>query len=183
MTDIERLREVALRQQGVVSRKQALQAGVSSESLRQLAFRGRIERVTQGVYRIPQVPTSEATSLQIAVLWSGREEVALGFQTALFIHGIIDERPLQVHLAVPAHERIRRATGEGYIIHRLDIPEGDLCRWNGMRVTKPLRTLKDCLSESSSADVMGQAVSRAAQKGLIAPDEADALASQLRRQP
>lgn len=179
MTDIERLRGVALRQQGVIARKQALEAGVSSESLRQLTFRGRIERVSRGVYRVPQAPVTAATPLQIAILWTGREEAALGFQTALFAYGLYEEEPSKVHIIVPANARIRRSEGDGYVLHRIDIPEDDLCGWKGMRITKPLRTLQDCLAGGSPATVLERAVTRAAKKGLIAPDDVDVLATQL----
>lgn len=179
LTDIERMREVASSQHGVISRKQALSAGVSSESIRQLAFRGRIERVAQGVYRIPQAHEGERTPLQIAVLWTGRDEAALGFETALHCYGLCDAAPRQVHIIVPAKARIRRSSGDGYVLHYLDIAPEDICVHEGLRLTTPQRTLLDCRSWGVSQTVLREAFERAVQRGLILGDKPDALASQL----
>ena len=179
LTDIERLREVASKQHGVISRRQALSAGVSSESIRQLAFRGRIERVAQGVYRIPQAHEGEKTPLQIAVLWTGRDEAALGFETALYCHGLCDEAPQQVHIIVPAKARIRRSSGEGYVLHYLDVSPDDICIKESLRLTTPQRTLLDCQSWGVSQTVLHSAFERAALRGLILGDTLGALASQL----
>ncbi len=179
LTDIERMREVASSQHGVISRKQALSAGVSSESIRQLAFRGRIERVAQGVYRIPQAHDDAKTPLQIAVLWTGRDEAVLGFETALQCLGLVDSAPRQVHIIVPAKARIRRSSGDGYILHYLDLAPDDACMHDGLRVTTPQRSLLDCKSSGISQTVLSGAFARAAERGLILGDQLDALASQL----
>ena len=179
LTDIERLREVASTQHGVVSRKQALATGVSAESIRQLSFRGRIERVAQGVYRIPQAHEDERTPLQVAVLWTGRDEAVLGFETALHIYGLCDSAPQQVHVIVPSKARIRRSGGEGYIFHYLDVSASDVCMWDGLRITTPLRTIKDCSMFGVPDGVVRSAFERAARDGLIRGDSVDVLASQL----
>lgn len=183
LTDIERMREVASSQHGVISRKQALAAGVSSESIRQLAFRGRIERVVQGIYRIPQAHEDVKTPLQIAVLWTGRDGAALGFETALYCLGLIDSAPRQVHVIVPAKERIRRSNGDGYILHYLDLAPSDTCLDDGLRVTTIRRTLLDCKSSGVSQTVLGGAFERAMGRGMIPGDQLDALASQLEIEP
>ena len=177
LTDIERMREVASSQHGVISRKQALSAGVSSESIRQLAFRGRIERVVQGIYRVPQACEDDKTALQIAVLWTGRDEAVLGFETALYFYGLCDYAPQKVHIIVPAKARIRRSSGDGYILHYLDLAPDDVCMHDGLRVTTPLRSLIDSKSSGVSQTVLSNAFERAAERGLILGDQLDALAS------
>lgn len=179
LTDIERMREVASGQHGVISRKQALAAGVSSESIRQLAFRGRIERVAQGVYRIPQAHEGEKTPLQIAVLWTGRDKAALGFETALHCLGLSDSAPTHVHVIVPAKERIRRSCSGKYVIHYLDVASDEVCFYDGLPITTPQRTLLDCKTSCVSQMVLQKAFVRASKKGMIPGDQLDALASQL----
>lgn len=173
------MREVASNQHGVISRKQALSVGVSSESVRQLAFRSRIERVAQGVYRIPQAHESEKAPFEIAVLWTGRDEAVLGFQTALYLHGLCDAAPEHMHIIVPENQRIRRANEQGYVLHYLDVSPDDICKSDGLRVTTPQRTLLDCKAEGASQTVLTYAFERAALKGLIIGDRLDVLASQL----
>ena len=167
LTDIERLREVALDQQGLVTLLQALKAGVSSSSLRQLAHRGRLERMAQGIYRVPQAPYDDRTRLRLALLWTGCDNATLGFETALDCYGVCDIFPDTVHVVVPAGTRIRRSNGEGYELHRKDLREGDRGWWEGMPVTTLGRTLLDCASWGTPAYLLRQAVDSALEGELI----------------
>ena len=167
LTDMERLREIALDQQGLVTRRQALEAGVSSGSLRQLAHRGRLERMSQGVYRVPQAPYDDRTGLRLALLWTGRDDAALGFETALDCYGVCDIFTDDVHVVVPAGTRIRRENGEGYVLHREDLQEEDRSWWEGMPITTLERTLLDCVSWGTPTYLIRQAVDTAHRDGLI----------------
>lgn len=167
LTDMERLREIALDQQGLVTRAQALGAGVSSGSLRQLAHRGRLERMAQGVYRVPQAPYDDRTRLRLALLWTGRDDATLGFETALDCYGVCDIFSDNVHVVVPVGTRIRRGSGEGYVLHREDLREEDRGWWDGMPITTLERTLLDCAVWGTPAYLIRQAVEAALRDGLI----------------
>ena len=173
MTDMERLREIALDQQGLVTRAQALAAGVSSSSLRQLAHRGRVERMAQGVYRVPQAPYDECTRLRLALLWTGRDDAVLGFETALDCYGVCDILSDDVHVVVPAGTRIRRENGEGYVLHRENLREADCGWWEGIPVTTLERTLLDCVAWGTPTYLLRQAVKTALHDGLIGDEFAD----------
>ena len=58
LTYLERLREIALDQHGFVTSAQAVESGIPKVELPKLASRGRIERVSRGIYRVPQVASS-----------------------------------------------------------------------------------------------------------------------------
>ena len=178
LTDMERLREIALDQQGLVTRRQALEAGVSSGSLRQLAHRGRLERMSQGVYRVPQAPYNEHTRLRLALLWTGRDDAVLGFETALDCYGVCDIFSDDVHVVVPSGTRVRRDGGEGYVLHCADLRDEDRDWWEGMPITTLGCTLVDCASWGTPTYLLRQAVEAALRDGLVGDgvaDEVDAL--------
>lgn len=100
LTDIEKLREIALDQHGLVTTAQAEEAGVSRPALSYLAKHGRIDRVDRGIYRISQVPITENDRLQQALLWAG-EESYLSHDTALAAWDICDINPMKIHISIP----------------------------------------------------------------------------------
>lgn len=179
VTDMERLREIALDQQGLVTRRQALEAGVSSESLRQLAHRGRLERMAQGVYRVPQAPYDDGTRLRLALLWTGVDDAVLGFETALDCYGVCDVFPDKVHVVVPTGTRVRRSGGDGYELHREEVPDEDRGWWEGLPVTTLGRTLLDCAAWGTPAYLLRQAVDSARGDGLIGEELAVRVLSRL----
>lgn len=174
-THIDRLREVALDQHGYVTAAQALEAGVSAQSLAMLARRGRVERAAHGVYRVPQVPATEFDAYQLALLWTGRDEASLGFETALFAWGVCDVNPGVVHLCVPASCRLRRAGGEAYVVHRADVPEADVGWWEGMRCVLLARAIEQCTGWGTPTYLLRQAVENGCARGLLTEAEATAV--------
>lgn len=68
LTYLEQLREIALDQHGLVTSAQAVEAGIPKTELPRLASRRRIERLTRGVYRIPQDQRTWWEDLPIADL-------------------------------------------------------------------------------------------------------------------
>lgn len=167
LTDMERLREVALDQQGLVTRRQALDAGVSSASLSQLSHRGRIERMAQGIYRIPQAPYDDLTYLRLALLWTGHDDAVLGFDTALDLYGVCDILADEIHVVVPTGVRIRRSGSDGYVLHRLNVSATDRTWHQGLPVTTLARTLLDCAAWGTPSYLLRQATATALDAGLV----------------
>lgn len=179
-THIDRLREIALDQHGFVTAAQALDAGVSAQSLAMLARRGRVERAAHGVYRVPQVPATEFDAYQLALLWTGRDEASLGFETALFAWGVCDVNPGVVHLCVPAACRLRRAGGEAYTVHSVDVPEADVGWWEGMRCVRLAPAIAQCLAWGTPSYLLRQAVENGRARGLLTEAETKVMLERMR---
>jgi predicted transcriptional regulator of viral defense system len=82
VSDLDRLREVALEQYGLVRTSQAADAGLSETSLGMPARRDPIERVARGLFRVPQVPAARFDPYMEAVLWTGFPEACLSHDSA-----------------------------------------------------------------------------------------------------
>src|ERR1700722_5777418 len=97
--------ELAEEHDGLLTAKQAREAGVADSVLARLTQRGRLERTARGVYRIPHFPANRFSQYWEAVLWAkaddGPQNVSLSHGTALVIYGISDASPASVHITVP----------------------------------------------------------------------------------
>ncbi|WP_166340130.1 type IV toxin-antitoxin system AbiEi family antitoxin domain-containing protein [Xiamenia xianingshaonis] len=178
MTDIEKLREIALDQHGFVTSSQAKEVGVSRPSLSYLAKRGRIERLERGIYRIPQVNATENDAYQLALLWAG-DGAFLSHDTALAIWNICDINPTVIHVTVPKGRRIQKQGRGNVAIHSADVPTGDLKWWDGMRTASPCLSIRQSIERGVSSHVVAQAIERGHARGLIDKKQAAELEAEL----
>ena len=130
LTDTEKIREVALDQYGYITTAQAEEEGVTRHSLAALARRNRLERVAQGLYRVPQVPEMRYGAFMRAILWTGVPEAALSHETALDAYGVSDINPTKIHMTVDKGRRIAKAGGEGYVLHRQKLDPQQRTWWH-----------------------------------------------------
>jgi predicted transcriptional regulator of viral defense system len=167
---------------GLVTAKQARQAGFTDSVLTRLAQRGRIERTARGVYRIPYFPLGRFSQYREAVLWAmanrGPEEVAVSHATALAVYGISDANPHSIHLTVPKSARLRRRKPKGVVVHRENLSPEDIFIHEGIPLTTVRKTVIDLLESGGRIDLVRQAISDARREGFIRDTEA----RQLRRQ-
>ncbi|MDR1450437.1 MAG: type IV toxin-antitoxin system AbiEi family antitoxin domain-containing protein [Propionibacteriaceae bacterium] len=172
VSDLDRLREVALDQHGFVRTSQALDAEVSEASLGMLARRGRLERVARGLYRVPQVPATRFDPYMKAVLWTGFPEACLSHDSALDAWEISDINPDLVHVTVGSGRRIRRrAAPAGYAIHRQDLAPEQVTWWESIPTATPATAIAQCLETGVPTYLIRQALERAGRTGLVrAPD-------------
>ncbi|WP_165062940.1 type IV toxin-antitoxin system AbiEi family antitoxin domain-containing protein, partial [Adlercreutzia sp. ZJ154] len=131
ITDIEKLREVALDQHGFVTSSQAEEVGVSRPSLSYLVKHERIDRLERGIYRIPQVSATENDIYQLALLWAG-DGAFLSHDSALAAWDICDINPTVIHVTVPKKRRVQKQGCRNVVLHRDDVSAGDLKWWDGM---------------------------------------------------
>jgi putative AbiEi antitoxin of type IV toxin-antitoxin system len=104
------LRYLARNQSGVVSRSQAMRAGLSPDVIK---FRISSERWTQlypGVYAIFTGPPSRNARLWAAVLLAGPGAV-LSHETAAELHQLTDTAAQTIHLTIPSQRRVRVVAG------------------------------------------------------------------------
>jgi len=134
-----------------------------------LAQRGRLERMSRGVYRIAHFPADRLAQYREAVLWAqasqGPERVALSHETALLLYGISDVNPARIHLTVPMSARLRREHPEWVVIHRADLTPQEISQHEGMPVTSVERSVLDVLSTTHRADI-----ARRPSRMLFGPD-------------
>ncbi|MGB8909741.1 MAG: type IV toxin-antitoxin system AbiEi family antitoxin domain-containing protein [Candidatus Cybelea sp.] len=172
-TTLERLYALAEGQDGYFSMPQALKAGIARNAVVKAAHRGRVERISQGVYRLGRFPVlSERTHLWESVLWPQAREcvsAALSHQTALTIHGLSDANPAQVHITVPKSFRVRRDVPLWLTIHRASIGEAERDYVEGLPVTTVERTLRDIAVATPS--LLHDAIEDAKRKGYVVPSD------------
>jgi len=96
-TRMDELIAIAEENDGLLTSKQAREAGILDSVLVRLAQRGRLERTARGVYRISHYPQVRLSQYRGAILWAGAsqgpENVALSHETALAVYGISDANP------------------------------------------------------------------------------------------
>ena len=179
VTNIDKLRGIALDQYGYVTASQAAEAGVTKAALGMLNKRGRVERVSYGVYRIPQVPSTERDRFMLAILWTGAGEAALSHETALDVYGICDINPGKVHVTVAKGRRISRQGGAGYELHREDLAPADLTWWEGIPAVTPCKAIDQCIGYGTPTHLIFQAIDNALMRGFILKGEAEDLRAKL----
>jgi predicted transcriptional regulator of viral defense system len=169
---------------GLVTAGHARRAGFTDSVLARLVQRGRIERTSRGVYRIPYVAPGRFSQYREVVLWAqanrGPRTVAISHATALAAYGISDANPASIHLTVPKTARLRREKPKGIVFHREDIGPDDITIHEGMPVTTVARTVTDLLNSGERMDLIRQAIADAHREGFIGDSEATRLRRQVK---
>ena len=109
------LRYLAGNQCGVVSRSQALRAGLTTDMIKFRLRSGRWRLMHRGVYATFTGVPGRGARLWAAVLAAGPGAM-LSYQTAAELHGLVDKTTNPIHVTVP-HERHVLAA-EGISLHR-----------------------------------------------------------------
>ena len=178
-TRMDELFVLAEEHDGLLTSKEARAAGIQDSVLVRLAQRGRLVRMTRGVYRIAHYPSDRLAQYREAVLWAkasqGPERIALSHETALLLYGISDANPSRVNLTVPTSARLRRKCPEWVAIHRANLSLQDIGEHEGLPVTTVSRSIMDVLLATHRIDVARQSVSDAVREGLLNSAEASRL--------
>lgn len=171
--------EIAADQHGYVTTAQAEAAGVGRRALNKMARRGSLQRISSGLYRLVHFPFSPWGQYMEAVLWPRGVRGVVSHETALAIHGLSDVSPTRVHITVPRAYRVRRKAPAVLAIHRADLPEADLDTYEGIPLTTPERTIRDCHADHLGPALVRQAIEDGRRTGLLRPARADALEREL----
>jgi hypothetical protein len=106
---------------GYFSLREAQAHGISRQLLQHHLGRGGIRRVGRAAFQLSSFAPSPHEDCVAAWLWS-RGQGVLSHETALFLHGLVDERPLHVHLTLPTHWlRLRLRAPAGVIAHHANL--------------------------------------------------------------
>ncbi len=109
------LRYLAQRQSGVISRLQALQAGLTTDKIKFRLRSGRWRLMHRGVYATFTGAPGRSAWLWAAVLSAG-PGAALSYETAAELHRLTDKTAETIHVTVPHDRRISAV--EGVSLHR-----------------------------------------------------------------
>ena len=180
MRAYDRAHEVALDQHGLVTTQQAREHGVDPRTIVMMAKRGRLRRLTHGVYQDLGAPETRWTPYMAAVLWPQGTRGVLSHATALALMDISDVNPGAIHLTVPTGFRTHRAHPAGMVLHRADLDRADVTDIEGLPVTTAARAIRDCAAAAIGPAFLHQAIDDARAHGWLRGTDADALIAELR---
>jgi len=171
-----RLYEMAERQQGFFTTKQAKTAGFAENTHPYHVQARNWIREYRGIYRLASFPQGERPDLMMWSLWSrDRAETVQGVyshQTALSLHDLSDVMPAKLHMTVPPTFRRSSEIPRVLVLHYADLPEGDVEVSRGVRVTKPIRTILDLLTGGEvPLATLQQALREGLRRGVIRKSE------------
>jgi hypothetical protein len=109
------LRNLAGIQSGVVSRPQALRAGMTTDMIKSQVYSGRWRPVYRGVYATFTGPAGRRAQLWAAILSAGSGAV-LSHETAAELHRLTDKVTNPIHVTVPYWRHV--AVAGGIRLHR-----------------------------------------------------------------
>jgi predicted transcriptional regulator of viral defense system len=164
--DHEGLFETASAQAGYFTTAQALGHGFSSPLITHHARTGRFVRVTRGLYRLRDYPSSPREQL-IAAWLRLAPDAAVSHESALDLFGLSDVIPDAIHVTVPRTRR-RLVRQRGVTIHTTKRPlDGAVVAIrDGVRVTAPDRTIADVAEAGTAPEQVVAAARQALDRGL-----------------
>jgi very-short-patch-repair endonuclease len=149
---------IAARQHGVISRQQLVRIGLTRDQIDDRIAARRLLPLHRGVYAVGHGCVSRKGLYLAAVLFAG-EGAALTFCAAADLLEMRASKEDEIDVTVPADRR-----GDATVrIHRDKLDPSETMVLDGIRVTKPLRTLLDlaaCVSEKELERAIRQAVYR-----------------------
>jgi very-short-patch-repair endonuclease len=157
-------------QEGAVSRRQLLSAGISRHAIDHAIKTGYLHRVHRGVYIVGHLALAPFATESAALLSCGQGAV-VSHHSAAYLWGLVTDRPSGVDITAVARNCGSKA---GIRVHRVaDIDKRELRSRHGLPITSPARTLIDLAAEASLQE-MEDGVAEARVKRLIRSGELEA---------
>ena len=149
------LQSVLKQNGGIVTTAQANEAGVSNERLRLLVHSGDLERVTTGIYALPDEFADKMYIVQLR-----RPKIIYSHDTALFLHELTDRDPINNMVTVPTGYNPTRLRGDGFTVftikrelHEIGVVKLTTMFGNVITVYDLERTICDCLRSRNYLDI------------------------------
>lgn len=151
----ERLYQVAHSQQGFFTSKQALRCGYSTQNQNYHVKAGHWECPQRGIFRLKFYPRPRPLGLieglVLASLWSanraGDPQGVISHDMALMYYGYSTWPARQVTMTVP--KGFRRNSKFNGTLYFAELRDEDVTQKSGFLITKPLRTIIDCLRDGT----------------------------------
>lgn len=149
------LQSVLKQNGGMVTTAQANEVGVSNERLRLLVHSGNLERVTTGIYALPDEFTDKMFIVQLR-----RPKIIYSHETALFLHELTDRDPINYMVTVPTGYNPTRLREDGFTVftikrelHEIGVTKLTTMFGNSVAVYDLERTICDCLRSRNNLDI------------------------------
>jgi hypothetical protein len=137
--DTRALAELAARQNGNVTHRQLVDAGLSPQQIKRRREAGWLVPRHTGVYAVGYVPTARESAWHAAVLALGAGAV-LSDASAAVLWGMVRATAI-IEVTVPTQAgHVKR---DAIVVHRQRLPEEHVTTHRGIPVTTPIRTLLD----------------------------------------
>lgn len=158
----ERCRRLAESQRHLITRSQALAAGMSSSAIHRRTRSGSWAPVLPGVYLTLPVTLDGLQRCVAAVLWAA--PAAISHQTAAALWRLDGFKPSVIEVTSSRH---MRSPVDGLITHRARLnPARDIVHLLDVPVTTPSRTLLDLAAQVDEA-TLDDALDSALRRGLV----------------
>lgn len=172
--------EIADRQQGYFTTRQALECGFYDSHFKRYIASGEWIKVRRGQYRLARYPLADRPDLIEWILWScnkkGEIQGVWSHETALDLYELCDIMPAKLHMTVPKHFRKSIAIPPVLKLYFAELQENDWVEQQGYRVTTPIKTLLDLAETRQISDeLLEQAVCEGRKKGLLTKHQMDSL--------
>ena len=170
-SEYEKVLDIAAEQYGYVTTSQARDHGVPSNTVRMMADRGALERVSWGVYRVPTFPPSPFAEYMEATLWPAGVRGVISHESALVLYGVSDVSPSAIDITVPRSFRIRRDIPNHLVVHYADLEDEDVTVFEGIPTTSMRRTILDSHRTHLGPALLRQALEDAEREGFLNPTQ------------
>lgn len=172
--------DIADRQQGFFTAKQAEKCGYPRSNFHIRLSSGEWIQEERGLFRLGRYPVTDRSELVLWSLWSrNNKDTPQGVwshETALDIHELSDVMPSKMHMTVPLNFRRRSEIPRVLFLHFHDLKKMDIEQRQGYKVTTPLKTIMDCIEVKTVADnFISQALKQALDRGLVLQNELKAI--------
>jgi len=174
MSLMDRVIELASGQYGVIAANQLVNEGYSSQSIIQLAVRGKIERIFHGVYIVPTMARSRYSEFMEAVLWSGG--VVTG-ESSILLWDLADVNPSKIHVAID--KRIRREIPGNYSLYKMSLNPKNLDHIEDVPSTTVNIAIGVAIDNGSQSRLIKQAINNALAREMINDELASRLKTKL----
>jgi very-short-patch-repair endonuclease len=143
------------RHDGVITLKQAAEAGLSRHAVNRRVRSGRWRRCAPGVFFVDDRPFTDAARIRVGV-WSYGDHAAASGLTAAWWHGVSRFAPEDLEVTVPrnSHHPHRPMTR----LRRRDLDPLDVVERRGLRVTALPMTVVEAATRRGGAGVMDSAL-------------------------
>ncbi len=170
------LAEIAADRHSYFDLQDSRSVGYADNTVAQMARRGRIERVSQGVYRIPFLPAGQLGPYMAAALWPAGVRGVISYDSGLELWEVGDVIPAKIHITVPREHRVQREVPAVYELHREDLAAEEVTDVEGVPVVTLERAIRDCHAVYLAADLLEQAIRHGRERGLLTQAQAERLA-------
>lgn len=176
---------IAADQHGLFTVQDVVRAGASPTAVVKLAARHVIDRLSHGIYRIPELAGDRFAQYQEALLLC--QGSVLSHDTALDLHELCDINPTRLHVTLPTSIRTPRRSLPAWLeIHRRRIEEGETTYVEGLAIVTPARAILDGIEANLGQRFIDEALAAAQSRNLLSKSERRqidvALAAQRLRQ-